>query len=86
VSGWSWGGIALAGLALIAFEVVVSSSEATGTLSLLQVPGQLAASWLNPAAPLVPDKAAGTVQSSVNVGASTQAGVQQSLSQLSKTT
>jgi|HubBroStandDraft_4_1064222.scaffolds.fasta_scaffold01801_3 hypothetical protein len=92
MNGWSWGGVAIAGLTLIALEVVVTSSNATGVLSLLQVPGQLAASWLSPAVPLIPGKSAGpsssgssppTVkQSTVNIPAGVEGGVQAGVSQL----
>lgn len=54
-------GIATAGLALIALEVTVTGKNTTGLASLLAEPGKLAAAWMDPSVPLIPDKAGVTI-------------------------
>lgn len=54
------GGILTGALLLIVGQVLLtasgtSSSGADTILSLFQVPGQLAANWMSPAVPLIPD-------------------------------
>lgn len=51
---WGIGGAITAALLLIALEVTVTSSNVTGIASLAQWPGRLAASWIDPATPLIP--------------------------------
>jgi hypothetical protein len=65
-SGWGFGGLAAAGLGLIVFEVLVTSSSATGLASLAAWPGKLAASWMNPAVALIPDKSTGASSTSAS--------------------
>jgi len=57
-------GVVSGALALIALEAVTkassdSASGASRLLSLAKYPGQLAAAWMSPTTPLIPDLAAG---------------------------
>lgn len=60
-AAWSVGGLLTAGLGLIALETILSAqnnpaSGASNLPGLLMLPGQLAAAWMDPAVPLIPDR------------------------------
>lgn len=58
MNGWDLGGLLAGSLALIALEVIVTSGASGAIADLLAWPGQLAAAWMNPAVPLIAQRAA----------------------------
>lgn len=57
---WGLGGIATGALLLIVGQVVLTASSdsqsgLSNLLAIAQVPAQLAANWMSPAVPLIPD-------------------------------
>lgn len=65
------GGLASTGLALIALEVFVTSSQTGAIASLFAVPGRLASAWMDPTRPLIPNKSGATLAAPASSSTST---------------
>lgn len=60
------GGVLGTGLALIALEVFVTSSQQGAIASLFAVPGRLASAWMDPTRPLIANKSGATLTASTS--------------------
>lgn len=65
------GGLLGTGLALIALEVFVTSTQTSGIASLFAVPGRLASAWMDPTRPLIPNKSGAALTAASSTSSST---------------
>lgn len=65
------GGILGTGLALIALEVFVTSTQTSQIGSLFAVPGRLASAWMDPTRPLIANKSGATLTAAASSTSST---------------